>query len=50
VAAVLTGRCDRKVKANLPGGQLELEWLAEDDCVYMTGPAVEVFTGEWPTV
>ncbi|MHB0947414.1 MAG: diaminopimelate epimerase [Sedimentisphaerales bacterium] len=50
VAAVLTGRCDRKVKANLPGGQLELEWSADDDCVYMTGPAVEVFSGEWQTV
>jgi len=47
VAAVLVGRCDRKVKANLPGGQLELEWSADDDCVYMTGPAVEVFSGEF---
>lgn len=46
-AVVLTGQCDRKVKANLPGGQLELEWSADDDCVYMTGAAVEVFTGEW---
>jgi diaminopimelate epimerase len=47
VAAVLTGQCDRKVKVNLPGGRLELEWSAGDDCVYMTGPATEVFTGEW---
>jgi hypothetical protein len=23
--------------------------VVEDGRVYMTGPAVEVFTGEWPT-
>ena len=48
VAAVLTGRCSRSVKANLPGGSLELDWNKEDNCVYMTGPAVEVFKGVWP--
>ena len=46
VAGVLTGRTQRKITATLPGGNLELEW-AEDDHVYMTGPAVEVFTGDW---
>ncbi|OHB61100.1 MAG: diaminopimelate epimerase, partial [Planctomycetes bacterium RBG_13_46_10] len=48
VAAVLTNRCDRAVKANLPGGVLELNWSQQDNCVYMTGPAAEVFTGNWP--
>jgi diaminopimelate epimerase len=48
VAGVLTGRSARKITAHLPGGDLELHWSEADDHVYMTGPAVEVFTGEWP--
>ena len=48
VAGVLTGRTQRRITAHLPGGDLELEW-AENDHVFMTGPAVEVFTGDWPT-
>ncbi|MFQ5893074.1 MAG: diaminopimelate epimerase, partial [Nitrospinota bacterium] len=48
VAGVLTGRTERAITAHLLGGSLELEW-ADDDHVYMTGPAEEVFTGEWPT-
>lgn len=47
VACVLNKKTGRKVLAHLPGGDLELEW-AKDDHVYMTGPATEVFTGEWP--
>jgi diaminopimelate epimerase len=46
VAGVLTGRTGRKVLAHLPGGDLLLEWAA-DGHVYMTGPAVEVFSGDW---
>ena len=46
VAGVLAGRSGRKILAHLPGGDLELEWAASDH-VYMTGPAVEVFSGEW---
>jgi diaminopimelate epimerase len=46
VAGVLTGRTGRKILAHLPGGDLELHW-ADDQHVYMTGPAVEVFQGEW---
>jgi diaminopimelate epimerase len=46
VAGVLAGRTERKIVAHLPGGDLELEWAANDH-VYMTGPAVEVFSGEW---
>jgi diaminopimelate epimerase len=48
VAAVLTGRGKRVCTAHLPGGDLELNWRKEDNCVYMTGPAVEVFEGTWP--
>ncbi|MBN1556000.1 MAG: diaminopimelate epimerase [Phycisphaerae bacterium] len=47
VAGVLTGRGERKVLIHLPGGDLDIEWR-EDDChVYMTGPASEVFEGQW---
>lgn len=48
VAGVLTGRTRRHILAHLPGGDLELHWSEADNCVYKTGPAVEVFTGEWP--
>ncbi|GAH33880.1 unnamed protein product, partial [marine sediment metagenome] len=50
VAGVLTERTDRKITAHLPGGDLQLEWNAQDNCVYMTGPATEVFTGTWPEI
>jgi diaminopimelate epimerase len=48
VAGALTGRTDRKILAHLPGGDLTLDWREADSCVYMTGPATEVFSGEWP--
>jgi diaminopimelate epimerase len=47
VAGVLTGRFDRKVTIHLLGGDLDIEWGA-DNHVYKTGPAVEVFSGDWP--
>ncbi len=47
VAGVLTGKTERQVAVHLPGGILELEW-EEGGHVFMTGPAVEVFSGEWP--
>ena len=46
VAGVLTGRTGRHMRADLPGGTLDLEW-AESGRVFMTGPAVEVFSGTW---
>ena len=48
VAGVLTGRTGRNLLAHLPGGDLQLEWREADNHVYMTGPATEVFTGDWP--
>ena len=47
VAAVLTGRSGRAATIRLPGGDLSLRWSDKDDHVYMTGPAVEVFSGHW---
>jgi len=48
VAGVLTGRTERRIVAHLPGGDLRLNWSEADNHVYLTGPAVEVFSGEWP--
>jgi diaminopimelate epimerase len=48
VAGVLTKRTNRQITAHLPGGDLQLEWSEKDNHVYKTGPAVEVFNGEWP--
>jgi diaminopimelate epimerase len=45
VAAALTDRSERKATVQLNGGDLRIEW-ANDDHVYMTGPAEEVFRGE----
>ena len=47
VAAALTHRTGRRITAHLPGGDLKLHWRPEDDHVLMSGPAAEVFTGEW---
>jgi diaminopimelate epimerase len=48
VAGVLTERTQRRLIVHLPGGDLVLHWSEIDSHVYMTGPAVEVFSGEWP--
>jgi len=44
VAASLNGFTGRRVNVMLEGGKLLIEWN-EDNHVYMTGPAVEVFEG-----
>lgn len=46
VAGVLTGRTERKIVNHLLGGDLEMEWR-EDGEVLMTGPATEVFNGDY---
>ncbi len=48
VAGVLTDRTQRRLGAHLRGGDLDLEWSDQNGHVNMTGPAVEVFRGEWP--
>jgi len=45
VAAVLNQKTGRRVTLHLRGGDLQIEWRAEDNHVYMTGPAEEVFEG-----
>lgn len=45
VASALNGKTGRKVKVALPGGLLKIEWTKENK-VLMTGPAVEVYTGQ----
>lgn len=50
-AAVVVGRTwgllDETVAVDLPGGRLVISWAGDDaDPVMMTGPAVEVFSGE----
>ncbi|MEX0791970.1 MAG: diaminopimelate epimerase, partial [Pirellulaceae bacterium] len=47
VAGVLTGKLQRRILNHLLGGDLILEWGEEDPSVYMTGPAEEVFSGQW---
>jgi diaminopimelate epimerase len=44
VAASLAGLVGRGATVRFPGGDLEVEW-AEDDHVYLTGPATHVFDG-----
>ncbi len=47
VAAVLTGVADRTVQMKLAGGNLIVQWNAEDNHVYQTGTATTVFDGEF---
>ncbi len=49
VACALNNKTERKVKVHLPGGDLLIEW-AENNHVYMTGSATEVFVGEMEEV
>lgn len=46
VAAVLTGQSEREATLQLKGGPLKIKWSEQDNRVYMTGPATEVYTGE----
>jgi len=46
VAAVLNGVTDRQAIVELDGGELLIEW-GLDNHVYMSGPATEVFRGEY---
>lgn len=47
VALQAAGKIGRKTDIGLRGGTLTIE-LPPDGRVLMTGPAVEVFTGDWP--
>ncbi|MFW0861026.1 MAG: diaminopimelate epimerase [Dethiobacter sp.] len=45
VVGVITSRLSRKAILCLPGGELTIHWR-ENNRLYMSGPATEVFTGE----
>lgn len=48
VACVLNGLTEDKVTVRVLGGEIEIQWDREANLVYMTGPAVTVFEGEFP--
>jgi diaminopimelate epimerase len=48
VAGMLTDRTDAKILNHLRGGDLILRWDGEAKPVFMTGGAVEVFSGHFP--
>lgn len=48
-AAVLNGKTARLAELELDGGNLTIEWNETDGCVYMTGPAQRVFSGNYET-
>jgi len=41
------GRVGEKVRVELPGGALEIEWRGPGHALWMTGPAAFVYDGEW---
>ena len=46
-ALIARGRVQRDVAVVLPGGELRIQWPADDAEVLMSGPATFVFEGEW---
>jgi diaminopimelate epimerase len=46
VAGCLQKQLDSKVRVNLPGGILTIEWAGEGHSVMMNGPAASVFHGQ----
>lgn len=46
MACILTGQTDNEVLVHLVGGDLLIQYDAEKNTVFMTGPATEVFSGE----
>jgi diaminopimelate epimerase len=46
VGGVINGKTDRSATVHLLGGDLFIEWDAQNNHVYMTGPAVEVYSGQ----
>jgi diaminopimelate epimerase len=48
VVSMLRGLVERSVVIELRGGELEIDWESDESPVFMTGPAAEVFSGEFP--
>ena len=47
MAGVVTGRTARCITVLLDGGELQIDYSLNDNHVYMTGPACEVFRGQY---
>ena len=47
-ATASAGRCERSAEVALLGGVLRICWDEADGHIYMTGPAVTVFEGDYP--
>ncbi len=47
-ACVLNGKTGRDVLLHLDGGDLQVRWDEASNHLFMTGPATEVFHGEYP--
>ena len=47
VAAILNHLTDPIITVQLKGGALKIEWDQKTNKVFMTGPAIEVFEGDW---
>ena len=47
VVSMLRDLVDRTVRVELRGGELEIRWENAESSVFMTGPAAEVFSGEF---
>ncbi len=47
VASIVNGFTERDVNVHVRLGTLKISW-PQDGSITMTGPATEVFTGEWP--
>lgn len=47
VAAILNGHTKEEVTVHMLGGNLRIRYDRQGGHVYMTGPAVEVFAGDW---
>jgi diaminopimelate epimerase len=48
VVSMLRDLVDRAVTVELRGGELEIRWEDAGSSVFMTGPAAEVYSGEFP--
>lgn len=46
IASVLNGYSDRSAHVSLKGGDLHIQWDERSNHVYMTGPAMTVYTGQ----
>jgi diaminopimelate epimerase len=47
MACILNGYTENRVLVHLLGGDLTIEYDEKTNHIYMTGPATEVFHGEW---